>query len=64
MKTDPPKYQQPPIDPTLAQQDAEANTAKIDALQDKLKGDTSSVMARYGALVALSGAGGSVPKVS
>lgn len=53
----PPVYQPPPPDPALAQQAAQADQDRTMALEDKLKGDTASIMARYGALAALAGAG-------
>jgi hypothetical protein len=40
----------------LAQQQAQAEQDQTVALQDKLKGDTASIMSRYGTLVALTGA--------
>jgi hypothetical protein len=45
----------------LAQQQAQAEQDQTVALQDKLKGDTASIMARYGTMAALSGAGGGSP---
>ena len=61
MKTSPPVYQTPAPDPMLAQQQAQAETDKITALQGKLKGDTSSIMSQYGLLAMLGGSGGGSP---
>lgn len=55
----PPQYQAP-VDPNLQAETAAATQAKTDALQLRLKSDTSDVMARYGARTALSGGGGFV----
>jgi len=45
----------PPViaqDPNLPQQEAQAQQDKILALQDRAKGDTSDLMARFGSLAA------------
>jgi hypothetical protein len=52
-----PVYQAPPPDPALAVQAAQASKDQIDALQTKVQGDSASMMARYGSLFAMMGAG-------
>ena len=59
-KPDPP----PPVpvtDPALDVQGQVANQANIAALQTTAEQDTASLMARYGKILALSGAAGGVP---
>lgn len=51
-----PQYQQPPTDPTVAALDASAASADQTALQNQAQMDTSSIMARYGTRLAMTGA--------
>jgi hypothetical protein len=39
----------------LKAQQQQAQADQLTALQEKLKGDTSSIMSRYGALIAMKG---------
>lgn len=51
-----PKYEQSPLDPRAT---ALADQAKVDegtALQAQLRGDSASLMARYGTLLTMAGA--------
>lgn len=45
-----------PTDPTLDAEAAQAQQAKMMALQSQAQGDTASLMARYGTRLAMSGA--------
>jgi hypothetical protein len=47
-----------PVDPNLVQSEAAAQNANVAALQQQTSGDTASLMARYGARLALAGTGG------
>ena len=44
-----PKYQQPQIDPMLAPLMAQGQQQDVEAIQQQLRGDTASLLARYGA---------------
>jgi len=44
-----PKYNQPQIDPMLAPLMAQGQQQDIEAIQQQLRGDTASLLARYGA---------------
>lgn len=50
-----PTYQQPPIDPTVAALSTKAQSDDIAALQQTAQIDTSSIMARFGTRMAISG---------
>lgn len=41
----------------LAQQAQQAEADKVAALEDRARGDTASIMARYGAIMAMTGTG-------
>lgn len=60
------EQQQPQIatDPNLAAEQAQAKQDQIKALQVQSQGDTASLMARYGTLVALSNTGVAAPAPS
>ena len=47
-----------PVDPNLAASEQAAQDANVKALQMQTQGDTASLMARYGARLALAGTGG------
>jgi hypothetical protein len=47
-----------PVDPNLAASEQAAQDANVAALQQQAQGDTASLMARYGARLALAGTGG------
>lgn len=47
----------------LKAQEQQAKADQITALQEKLKGDTSSIMSRYGALIAMKGSNTGSPLV-
>ena len=47
-----------PVDPNLATSEATAANANAIAMQTQAQGDTASLMARYGARLALAGTGG------
>lgn len=51
----------PPVDPNLEQAQADAKDFKTRTLQDQLRGDSASIMARYGTTLALAG---SLPSVT
>lgn len=55
-----------PVDPALQAETEAANAQKQAALQERLKGDTAKILARYGSTMALSGAkiGSPVPSAS
>lgn len=55
---DAPKYQQPATDPAFAALQKSSQQQDIDAIEAKAQGDTSSILARYGASLALAGTGG------
>lgn len=44
-----------PADPNLASEQAKAQADQVKALQVEAQGDTASIMARYGARLALAG---------
>lgn len=44
-----PRYEQPQLDPMLAPLMAQGQQQDIAAMQQNLRGDTSSILARYGA---------------
>lgn len=48
-----------PVDPNLAQAQADAKEFKTKTLQEQLRGDSASIMARYGTNLALAGSAGS-----
>lgn len=50
-----------PVDPQLQADTEAANQQKQAALQERLKGDTAKILARYGSTMALSGAKMSSP---
>lgn len=50
-----------PVDPNLANEQAQAQTSLISSLQTQTQGDMASLMARYGTQLAMSGAGGGSP---
>lgn len=49
----PPQYQQSPLDPALAQLMQSSQDQDIAAMQEKLRGDNASILARYGQRQAL-----------
>jgi hypothetical protein len=51
----------PVVDPNLAAQEARASADQTAALQDRLRMDTASVMARYGSRMAVAGASTATP---
>lgn len=56
---EPPTPPPPVADPERERLDAQAKQDSITALQDRLQGDTSSLMARYGAQFTMGGGGAS-----
>lgn len=53
----PPQYQAGPgVDQGLSDEQKQAEQDRILALQSRLRGDTASIMTRYGTSVAMSGA--------
>lgn len=56
---DAPEYKQPPLDPSLALLMQQTQQQDINAVQSGLRGDTASLMARYGSRLALANNGGS-----
>lgn len=55
---DAPKYQQPAPDLAFAELQQQGQQQDIAAIQDKTKVDTASILARYGANLALAGTAG------
>lgn len=47
-----------PVDPNLAQEQADAKASQTRALQTELQSDSASIMARYGTNLALAGSSG------
>lgn len=45
---DTPQYVQPPLDPSFMQAQQRSQQADVAAIQDRLKGDTASLLARFG----------------
>lgn len=58
-----PSYSPPPPDPLLEQQRQQAQNDQIAALQQRVQGDSASLMARYGTL-AMAGAYSAAPPAS
>lgn len=56
---EPPTPPPPVADPERERLDAQAKQDSITALQDRLQGDSSSLMARYGAMFTMGGGGAS-----
>lgn len=51
----PPQYQAPPPDPLYTQLQQQAQQDQVTQTQTQLRADSASLMARYGALVGVSG---------
>lgn len=50
-----PKFEQPPLDPAYAGLMAQSKADKLAAVQERVQFDTSDILARYGANLALAG---------
>lgn len=47
-----PTYDQPPLDPAFMALQGQAKEQDIGAIQDRIRGDTASLLARYGSRLA------------
>lgn len=52
-----PTYDQPPLDPAFMALQGQAKEQDISAIQDRIRGDSASLMARYGTMLAASNSG-------
>lgn len=50
-----PKYEQPPLDPAFAGLVQQTQQQNVEAIQTGLQHDTASLLARYGARLAMAG---------
>lgn len=58
---DAPKYQQASLDPSFLLLQQQSQQQDVDAITERTRGDTASILARYGAMNAFAGTGGPLP---
>lgn len=55
---DAPQYQQAPLDPSFLLLQQQSQQQDVDAITERTRGDTASILARYGAMSAMAGTNG------